>query len=562
MAIKSRVDLKTLFANGCIPTQKEFCDLIDSVLNRKDDNIFGKWSSGVAYENGDVVLHENSLYYLDMPDETGEATGQCSSPSNAPGSLDENYWKQLIFELEDDDWVVKVAGPDGVMYAKTAGQIGMGTESPEARVDITDGDKGKFLFGPVDNETECPVFKIVKLIEDFSEVETGELPQIIHTILSTTVKANKVEWETNAADGFFFLKDGQEVAQLTRSMPSPVTIVPEPTVAGPLMMVNANSDGNPTVGIGNDSPSAMLDVKDEKRQVAINPHPGTTPQILMGDTVGTNQFALSVGFNDQKQPTAMQSSNMPGGYGFYVGQDLSLKINGTAKPDTKGNVGIGTADPVSKLQVTDNFASGDFRMSLRQENPALAIINTRPGTPDEYTYLTIGPDSDYAYFVTNSESGFAFRKGDPYSEVDQNEENITVGDKIVFIRPDGKLGVGIEPKDSFKLDVAGSVSATGLFMSGDESSNSPGDLLTPLLELKPTKYTTEDGDRRLVFHPRNVFEYFKDKFDLVKPHGSDQVVDYQSMIPIVVQAIKNLHDELKKEIDDLKTQIGGGQAGA
>ena len=117
MAIKTRADLKALFANGCIPTQKEFCDLIDSFLNRKDDSLFGEWKPGVAYEEGDVVLYGNSLYILRLDAETGGEESQCSSSSNAPGSPEGSNWQLLDFELQDDDWNVLIPGADGEMVA-------------------------------------------------------------------------------------------------------------------------------------------------------------------------------------------------------------------------------------------------------------------------------------------------------------------------------------------------------------------------------------------------------------------------------------------------------------
>ena len=43
MALMSRLDLEALFKNGKKPSEKDFAHLIESMLNKRDDQFMGRW---------------------------------------------------------------------------------------------------------------------------------------------------------------------------------------------------------------------------------------------------------------------------------------------------------------------------------------------------------------------------------------------------------------------------------------------------------------------------------------------------------------------------------------
>ena len=66
MGIKTRTELKQDFDSGSIPTAEMYANLIDSMLNKFDDDFYGKWRAGAQYYPGDVVIYQNSLYRVKL----------------------------------------------------------------------------------------------------------------------------------------------------------------------------------------------------------------------------------------------------------------------------------------------------------------------------------------------------------------------------------------------------------------------------------------------------------------------------------------------------------------
>ena len=89
MTSKTRQNLKSQFVNGTIPTEKDFADLIDSTLIKRDDHFFGRWEPGQTYYNGDVVLYKKSIYILELPENEDECTqAQPGEPLKNPKEIE------------------------------------------------------------------------------------------------------------------------------------------------------------------------------------------------------------------------------------------------------------------------------------------------------------------------------------------------------------------------------------------------------------------------------------------------------------------------------------------
>ena len=126
MSIKSRLSLKSQFIQGAIPSEQDFCDLIDSAVNKKDDRFFGRWQAGVSYPHNSVVIYDKSLYILDLtidpscenedtstePDEGDDV--ECDEPQSGDATSGELcsstppnqhcQWCLMQVESTDDDF--------------------------------------------------------------------------------------------------------------------------------------------------------------------------------------------------------------------------------------------------------------------------------------------------------------------------------------------------------------------------------------------------------------------------------------------------------------------------
>ena len=143
MAIKRRQSLALNFSNGAIPTAKDYRDLIESMVNRRDDCFMGKWRPGMTYYPGEVILFGKSLYVLEGNEEDCETDkeGCIEAPKEGGhcGSDDptkDDKWCLLQLEIDDDDFEL-VTSPDGtsvIGVARVQGFVGIGTTTPDAKL--------------------------------------------------------------------------------------------------------------------------------------------------------------------------------------------------------------------------------------------------------------------------------------------------------------------------------------------------------------------------------------------------------------------------------------------
>jgi hypothetical protein len=172
MAFKTGEVLKQHFKFGSRPSEQNFRDLIDSMLNKRDDKFLGHWEEGISCQSGDVVLHEGAIWVV--------VNGTPEFCSNRSPKEDKGRWRQLV----DDDWVVvdqnaetsaSVAGEnppterpsnsDSVLATMHANprvtHVGIGTDNPSARFEVAENNSGRFLV--ILDPNKSPALKIVKL---------------------------------------------------------------------------------------------------------------------------------------------------------------------------------------------------------------------------------------------------------------------------------------------------------------------------------------------------------------------------------------------------------------
>ncbi len=565
MAIRTRSELKNHFQSGHLPTQQHFHDMIESMLNRKDDNFFGQWKSGTRYCPCDVVFFNKSFYVAkpapgDAPchetDNRAAAERDAKSfCSTTPPDQDTAKWGQLELEVRDNDWLVDKDKPD-IMYAGIWGRIGMGTDEPKARVDITVAGKGAFLFDP-GYPGNAPEFAIRDATCDPDDLE----PEVRQSVTKA-----EAYWYTNVP-GYAF-----------RKLPKPHEdneSDPECDLHPELLMFITTDphQQKPAVGIGLDAPEAALDTFDEGTgRILLRPGGNANPELLVVNLRDGKEtyFKITV------EPEATIFRNPKGKK--FIFREIQESIGPldecsneatlvaiTRREDDEGRmeamVGIGTENPQAHLEVTDN-KSGRILLSLNKTNPALAIVNMRPKTNQE-NYMTLGVNNKRGVFVTDSPKGFEFRTGNPCGK-NENELNIDQQGKILLsIDDDAKVGIGKHPDPQYELDVHGEIKSFGAYLethkdSMDDTRRLDGkNVLDKLKTIHPVSFSWSENAwrgkgseaRQIGLLGHEVAEQFE---ELVKNlDDGNYAVSYQGMVAVLLSAIK----ELDKEVKDLRREL-------
>ncbi|MEK7255994.1 MAG: hypothetical protein AAB316_14680, partial [Bacteroidota bacterium] len=477
MALKSRQEIKPSFQNGVIPTAQDFGHLIDSMLNKRDDKFHGAWKPGVLYYEGEVVIYGKTMYLLYNPatgkpsaaakttavsksPQTQPSQGSTTTPfswcSTCPPPDDPEHWCQLQFDFEDKDWSIE---PTFIYAHKDVEKVGIGINQgtatnaqpspPQAKLHIYQESRGQFKFNP-----DTPADRTEFRMESCNQPSNcGDKPY-----LSQYLDADFTHFETNAKDGFSF-----DYPLPVTPPTDPVTIAPQP------LMVVTGSAKEPEVGIGTSEPTASLQVTDPGvGDFQVNPTGSPDPLLVLKNLVDDSCIEVTVhhDFADLK-------TNATEGFRFgpkevakpaaavaakSVAQNLdSVGVTGGTSQVVvvdvdRGYVGIGTEQPTTRLEVTDQKL-GSIQLSVDEATPSLVLLNFED-TLDKSTIFAAGVDNANAILQTDAGCGFVFRI------VEQSELNlrpdINAGEDVVFIDNKGNTGIQRPPGD-YQLDVDGSV---------------------------------------------------------------------------------------------------------
>lgn len=421
MAIRNKRDLRSFFETGDIPTEKNFSDLIESMVNKRDDQFFGYWKPGVTYRNGDVVIYDRTLWILSLPSDTSEIC------SHVQPSQDER-WISLIVPVEDNDW--QIIEGTGIMYALTHKKVGIGSNNPQGKLDITQQDKNRFLFNP--EGLPHPMLQTSKY-----DLEEGE-KYLLHWLDNKTVK-----WLSNTPEGFIWMHGPDTTSDKQ----------PDINAGFPLMVIRPESERS-KVGIGIASPKAMLDISDgERGQFLLNPDDKTDPALsIINLKPDDQQNYLTSGVGSGQ---AVFVSDAPNGFSFRKGQEYGQHCNEVninqgdnlmlIKQHTASglaNVGIDIDDPQAMLEVGKNKQALVRLLHNQTEKPGLILHDLKAGNAKIYNIY--GTDQQKrAVWVSNASEGFAIKKGNEFGD-NNNENNPDQGTDLFTIKPDGKVGIGTE----------------------------------------------------------------------------------------------------------------------
>jgi hypothetical protein len=442
--LRNRNELKSLFKNNSRLSETHFAQLIDSMLNKRDDQFHGVWKPGRTYRPGDVVIYGGALWIMAAGVEI------CSHPDQPP-SKQNSQWSSLIIPVDDEDW--EVVQEEGVMWAKVYEKIGIGIgslegERPEARLDIRKKERGRWLLFP--EQSEQTQFS---LLHYASSVE--------NSYLTTGLSLEEVNWLSDAAKGFVFRKgrvltEEAEALELTPTDGQVLMVIKPKRIQGGAELA--------TLGLNVEDPVAMLDISDGDRgQLLFTPEEKRDPALTiinLDPKTDKNYLALGVGVEE-----AAFVSDAPNGFVFRQGSDygtycaeksinqgnLLMLMRQSADP-LRPQVGIGTQYPRARLEVVDRDRTQiQLLPELPAVNPAtpptaetapvISLLNLQPA--NKPTYLTSGLSGSVAGWVTNAEQGFVFRQGGAAS-VDANPQRLDQGKTHLVIREDGRIGMGTE----------------------------------------------------------------------------------------------------------------------
>ncbi|MCB0584417.1 MAG: tail fiber domain-containing protein [Phaeodactylibacter sp.] len=703
MALKSRLDLEGLFKNGRKISQNDFADLIESVLNKKDDKFLGEWKPGRVYYSGQVVFYGRGFWQVI----TGKENGICS---HEPPSKENPDWQPLIVPVADNDWEVDEEA--GVMYAKVYDCVGIGKifeEPPGGRLEIIEPERSRFLFFP--KETSLTTLSLFQLE---NQPEEGGEPRE-KTYFLTGLANDQVGFTTDTPMGFIFRKggfceEGQEGALDFREGDLLMSIRPDnsglarvgistmepagmlditdeargqflfnpedkedPVFSiinldpkcdknylssgvgednavfvtdanrgfvfrhgaeygeycahlninqgqGLMIVLRHEQTGKARVGIGTEDPQATLDVTDQEvARFQFQPDDKEGAVATITSLADGTYFTLGLGEKPEEpaeqarqaapppKETPQKSvllTNAPGGFSFNQGpaqgeyQKVPQLNQGAANVVFRedGKVGIGTENPETRLEVTD-LKSGRFRFNLDdiKVNPALGIVNTRPGF--RTNYLTLGADNDTAILITDSKYGFSFRQGseaqdNPDNEVDISQKSETLlslrpgrkdedtglmksaemrvfpeaKDDTGIVHIKGRVGIRTQPLE-YELNLEGMMRSFSLFLNTDIQKMSNvrdmANVMDKLKSLRPVSFKwdqatgyQEEGEQ-IGFVAHEVEEHFPEVVKTTPDPTQDNTksVAYQNLVPVLVKAIQEqqeMIEKLKRDIEDLK----------
>lgn len=178
-------------------------------------------------------------------------------------------------------------------------------------------------------------------------------------------------------------------------------------------------------------------------------------------------------------------------------------IQAQIKVDTQGDVGIGVANPVKKLEVNGDTRfmgiSHEFGRNATTQNVSIKVGGARAGNGtasfDLISDVTAYPAGGARFFRTaTGKSTFVHHGTEPFSFQTSGAANFsfwTNGSELIRLHQNGNIGMGIGTPTT-KLHVQGDITGAAFITSSDKrlkkSINSYSAGLDQILKIKPYSY--------------------------------------------------------------------------
>ena len=290
------------------------------------------------------------------------------------------------------------------------------------------------------------------------------------------------------------------------------------------------------VGIGTANTYAKLSVRavSHNTGISVNRANDTTAAIYIGNDGGSNPIL------------AANNADM------LFGRDVSGTFTEYARIKNGGNVGIGTTSPSAKLQVSNNGTgnTASFTSEAHGANQYSGItINSRTESGVDWygseirNINTAGTPS-----FLNPRLGFFTQDNNTYLPAGRSEKMSILGN--------GYVGIG-DTTPSYKLDVNGTIRATGDVIAYSdirvkENITTIENALDKVKKLRGVEYNKIDNPERSIGVIAQEIEEVIPEVVKEDSEGMKSVA-YGNITAVLIEAIK----EQQKQIEELKSIING-----
>jgi len=218
---------------------------------------------------------------------------------------------------------------------------------------------------------------------------------------------------------------------------------------------------------------------------------------------------------------------------------------------TQGNVGIGTASPQQKLEISGNDTGDGYQLPLvRLSN----LYSSGVGSSLEWFSGYGNKVTGRIYTYAHGTSGAAFG----LDLLDQNTATMT---QRVAIDNNGNVGIGTIYPGSYRLRVAGGSAAVDSGQSWTTASDirlkkdvsDLGPMLDKVLGLRGVRYHTKEEKSSDAAHIGFIAQEVEKRVPEVVVTGADgyKGIDYGRITAVLVEAVK----EQQKKIEQLETRL-------
>ena len=429
---RNRSTLKGYFQKGEIPTESNFVDLIDSMLNQEEDHIFKPPNDPLSIKA--IGEDESLINFYRVEQGDNKLTWQVKqNPGNKPGLS--------IHDASDGN------SPSKIFIESGSGNIGIGTSVPAKQLHIQEGN----ISAPLLNEARRPGIAL-----------TGQYPElnlfskVANTNHGPTIRLGSYDGDTgNAIKQWVIGTSGRNSRFLdfgfsTTNNGNPHNGIRKHSGTTVLTLLE-----NGNVGIGTIDPKAKLTIQQGGTDAGDNAKgkmlfvsgplkPGTKydggiefrhDNLSQGIGIGY-QSIYATGYNKDQPLNIYSRGNSPLTLNSYAG----------------GNVGIGEKDPQRKLHIGDGG-----QISLAQSNSVVTDSQAGiywHGTNDYAIYRTPGPwtGNTYQQLKIDWPTGIILEPGTGNNQgYDKSYVEITGGKGLRVTQ--GNVGIGKnDPKAKLEVD--------------------------------------------------------------------------------------------------------------
>jgi hypothetical protein len=397
----------------------------------------------------------------------------------------------------NNDWIILSEGGQEVMrVGSNAKNVGIGTTSPSAKLDIKSSSNNSTPFQVTNSSDTDAIFSILEdgggdgrarifnaagtlnvnldssgnsylnggNVGIGNSSPTKELEIGTNAVAETEFRMNSDTsgkyFNIQSAGNFTSLKTAGSQNFILDSSGSAgyITIT---TNASERMRVNYN--GN--VGIGTTNPSAKLHISDSSAASTAN-------LIYLENTGSGGDEGVSIKLNPVFSAESMIASNREGGYGDRTNLSFHTATSNTTtermRIDSSGKVGIGTSSPTAKLQIVgDTGGIGSMIISDKDtgEAGALSLNLIKTGTS---SFLFDGQTTSTMYLGAGTNTQMlAFSASD--DSITSTSDVIINGSTSLGTTYNGyRLNVGVDDSSDYSIFATGRIfGSTDIFAAGE-----------------------------------------------------------------------------------------------